>query len=286
MKTELKYRTFDQLLSEVSSDFYIYNNEGMIEPAQMIKVVQRVNYELGLRIHGTKEVLIDVSSKKVKLPDDFYVMNFAYLVGKYKLVDKAPMGRHTENIILDSGTCASCGSLDTECTCKKTYTVESGTGENIYVQVVEKRIDEIRVYDHFERLLISNVKNMSPDTSNLAGYIKNGYIYTNLESGKVFVNYQGNLEDDDGNLLVLDHPLINEYYEYAVKSRILENLYINGEDVAQKMQLIEQRLKTSRNNALSVVNTPNFEEMYKVWEMNRKAMYGKYYDMFKSMNQF
>lgn len=286
MKTELKYRTFDQLLSEVSSDFYIYNNEGMIEPAQMIKVVQRVNYELGLRIHGTKEVLIDVSSKKVKLPDDFYVMNFAYLVGKYKLVDKAPMGRHTENIILDSATCASCGSLDTECTCQKTYTVESGTGENIYVQVVEKRIDEIRVYDHFERLLISNVKNMSPDTSNLAGYIKNGYIYTNLESGKVFVNYQGNLEDDDGNLLVLDHPLINEYYEYAIKSRILENLYINGEDVAQKMQLIEQRLKTSRNNALSVVNTPNFEEMYKVWEMNRKAMYGKYYDMFKSMNQF
>jgi len=286
MKTELKYRTFDQLLSEVSSDFYIYNNEGMIEPAQLIKVVQRVNYELGLRIHGTKEILLEINNRKLKLPDDFYVMNFAYLCGQYKIVDRAPSGRHTENVILDSATCTSCGNLDENCSCQKTYTVECNTGENIFVQVVEKRIDEVRVYDHFERLLISNVKSMSPDTSDLAGYIKNGYVYTNLESGKVFINYQGNLEDDDNNLLVLDHPLINEYYEYALKSRILENLYINGEDVVQRMQLIEQRLKAARNNALSVVNTPNFEEMYKVWEMNRKAMYGKYYDMFKSMNQF
>jgi hypothetical protein len=90
------------------------------------------------------------------------------------------------------------------------------------------------------------------------------------------------MEDDNGNLLVPDHDLINEYYEYAFKARILENLYINGEDVAQRMQLIEQRLKTARNNALSVVNTPNFRELEQMWWTNRRAMYSKYYDMFKS----
>ena len=130
--------------------------------------------------------------------------------------------------------------------------------------------------------MISGVKNMSPNSSSLAGYIKNGFIYTNLENGKVFINYQGSLEDSDGNLLVLDHPIVNEYYEYAIKQRILENLFMNGEEVAQKMQLVEQRLKAARNNALSIVNTPDFSEMYKLWEMNRKAMYNKYYDMFKS----
>jgi hypothetical protein len=282
MKTELKYRTFDELLSEISSDFYMYNNEGLIEPGALIKVAQRVNYDLGLRIHGTKEILLDIQNKKIRLPDDFYVMNFAYLCGAYKVVDRAPMGRHTENVILNNATCTSCGNLDEHCICQKTYTVECQTGEKVHVQVVEKRVDEVRVYDHFERLMISNVKNMSPNDSNLAGYIKNGFIYTNLESGKVFINYQGNLEDDNGNLLVLDHPMINEYYEYAMKQRILENLYMNGEDVAQKMQLVEQRLRGARNNALSIVNTPNFSEMQKNWEMNRKAMYSKYYDMFKS----
>jgi hypothetical protein len=50
----------------------------------------------------------------------------------------------------------------------------------------------------------------------------------------------------------------------------------------QKMQLIEQRLRAARNNALTIVNTPNFSEMKKLWETNRKAQYGRYYNMFKS----
>ena len=286
MKTELKYRTFDELLNEVSADFYKFNNEGLIEPGALIKVTQRVNYELGLRIHGTKEALLDVDKKKIKLPDDFYVLNFAYLVGKYKVTSRAPMGRHTENVILDKATCGSCGNLDENCICEKTYTVETQTGEKIHVQVVEKRVDETRVYEDFQRLMISGVKNTSPNDPNLAGYIKNGFIYTNLEKGRVFINYQGNLEDDDHNLLVLDHPVINEYYEYAMKQRILENLFMNGEDVVQRLQLVEQRLRPARANALSLVNTPDFHEMYKVWEMNRKAMYNKYYDMFKSTPGF
>lgn len=90
------------------------------------------------------------------------------------------------------------------------------------------------------------------------------------------------MEDEDGNLLVPDHDLINEYYEYAFKSRILENLYMNGEDVAQRMQLVEQRLKGARNNALSVVNTPNFRELKEITNANRKAMYARYYNMFSS----
>jgi hypothetical protein len=52
------------------------------------------------------------------------------------------------------------------------------------------------------------------------------------------------------------------------------------------MQLIEQRLRGARNNALSIVNTPDFAEMKTLWETNRKAMYSKYYDMFKSTEGF
>ena len=73
-----------------------------------------------------------------------------------------------------------------------------------------------------------------------------------------------------------------EYYEYAFKARILENLFLNGEDVGQRIQLIESKLRPARNNALSLVNTPNFREMEQMWWTNRKAMYGKYYAMFES----
>jgi hypothetical protein len=114
------------------------------------------------------------------------------------------------------------------------------------------------------------------------GWIKGGFLFTTFQTGKVYLNYQGQLEDEDGTLLVPDHDLLNEYYEYALKQRIMENLYMNGEDVAQRMQLVEQRLKLARNGALSLVNTPNFRELEEVWALNRRAMYGKYYDMFKS----
>lgn len=288
MKTELQYKTFDQLLDEVYADFTTYSIEGMIEPGQLIKVAQRVNYDLGLRIHGTKEKVLDIEKKKSKLPDDFYVLNYAYLCGRHTVTEPVMSGRQTENVILKSDLCRKCGQPDPQCTCEKTYTVECNTGENIYVQVVEKRKYETRTYDSFEpvRIATSTGKNDATNDRDKVAYIKNGFVYTNIEEGKLFISYQGSLEDDEGNLLVLDHPVINEYYEYAIKQRILENLYINGEDVGQKMQLIEQRLRGARNNALSIVNTPDFAEMYKVWQTNRKAMYFKYYDMFKSTEGF
>ena len=288
MNTELQYKTFDQLLNEVYADFTTYSIEGMIEPGQLIKVAQRVNYDLGLRIHGTKEKVIEISNRKAKLPDDFYVLNYAMLCGKYTVSSPVMSGRQTENVILDSACCSKCGEPDPDCTCEKTYTVECNTGEKVFVQVVEKRAYETRTYETFDKIHIatSTGRGDALDDSGKAGYIKNGFIYTNIDEGNVFISYQGALEDDEGNLLVLDHPMINEYYEYAIKQRLLENLYINGEDVSQKMQLIEQRLRSARNNALSIVNTPDFSEMYKLWQTNRKAQYSKYYDMFKSTEGF
>jgi hypothetical protein len=284
MKTEMQYRTFDQLLNEVVTDFVIYDNEGMIEPGQLIKVAQRVNYDLGLKIHGTKEKVLDIEKRKTKLPGDFYVLNYAYLCGAYTVTTPTMSGRETENVILTAGLCKKCGQPDPTCSCEATYAVECKTGEKVFVQVVEKRKHETKTYETFEKLSIatSTGRTDALDDRAKSGYIKNGFIYTNVEEGSVFISYQGSLEDDEGNLLVLDHPVINEYYEYAMKQRILENLYMNGEDVVQKLQLIEQRLRAARNNALSIVNTPDFAEMYKLWQMNRKAQYNKYYDMFKS----
>jgi hypothetical protein len=306
--TELRYRTFDQLLNEVGTDFVMYNNEGLIEPAQMIKVAQRVNYELGLRIHGTKEVVLELNHGKAKLPDDFYVLNYAFLCGEETVTRQAIQGRQTENVILSD--CNRCGAPTGQCGCECTYAVECKTGEKVFVQVVEKRKFETRTYSSFERLGISpsSGKRDALDDRGRSAFIKNGFIYVNLGefyqdvatydnatdygvrnidvNRKVFISYEGALEDDDGNLLVLDHPLINEFYEYAIKSRLLENLFLAGEDVAQKIQLIEPRLKAARNNAISLVNMPNFSEMYAVWRMNRKAMYARYYDMFKSVSTF
>ena len=137
--------------------------------------------------------------------------------------------------------------------------------------------------------ILSNNKDIDCDCPNLywdspyTAWIKDGFLYTSFQTGKVYINYQGQLEDENCNLLVPDHEFLNEYYEYALKQRIIENLIMNDEEVnPNKLQLIEQRYRAARNNALSLVNTPNFAELRDLYQANRNAMYNKYYDMFKS----
>jgi hypothetical protein len=82
----LKYRTFDQLFEDVTVDFNTFALENMIEPQTLIKVARRLNYDLGLRINQTKEVVLEVCHGKVKLPDDFYVFNYALVCGQHEQV--------------------------------------------------------------------------------------------------------------------------------------------------------------------------------------------------------
>lgn len=287
MNTQVKYRTFEELMDEVRLDFFTQEMEGMIEPSQLIKVAQRVNYDLGLRIHTEKQKVLEIVNGRVKLPDDFYVLTMVLLCANYEVEEEVISGRQTEEVIVDADyKCTSCGCDDVTCACEKVYTV----CENKYVKVIERKNYVTKEYKEFKRLYVRPAKAVDPICSQKPDYdhwmeaeLRNGYLYIiGIDTGKVYLNYLGNMEDEDGNLLVLDHPMINEYYEYAIKQRILENLYMNGEDVVQRLQLIEQRLRPARNNALTIVNTPDFKEMYNLWKLNREAMYGKYYNMFKS----
>lgn len=145
-----------------------------------------------------------------------------------------------------------------------------------------------RVYKSLVPLRMKQSQNIDCECPNLyyntanQGWLKDNYLYTTFQTGHVYINYQGEMTDENNNLMVPDHELINDYYEYALKKRIIENLALNGEDMAQKLQLIIPEFRAARNAALSLVNTPNFKEMEKVWWTNRRAQYAKYYDMFKS----
>ena len=324
----LRYRTFDQLLDDVMIDFQKYSLENMIEPQTLIKVVKKVNYDLGLRINQTKEVILEVTHNKVKLPDDFYTFNFALICNDYVVhtgynvggtnIQEVPyteVPSTVDTCAAPTVNCSVCNSYPCNNTAACLGTVRPPDnyipGEydpnnpygntcirprvfmnckgDLYELYQVLPTGETRVYTMLLPLKMKTSQNIECDCPNLyfntpnEGWIKDGYLYTTFETGKVYLNYQGSLEDSEGNLLVPDHDMLNEYYEYALKKRILENLIMNDETVnPAKIQLIQDGYRTSRNYALSIVNTPNFEEMKKLWWTNRKAMYSKYYDMFKS----
>jgi hypothetical protein len=282
MAHNIQYRTFAQLLEDVTIDFSSYALEGMIEPQQLIKVAMRVNFDLGLRIQKQKQEILDVEKGKVKLPSDYYSLNFAYMTGTYRVETKIPAGTVIEDKILDPGSVA----LD-----EKGCPVDSSVCMNDcgdYYQLIQKSKTDVKVYETFSKIravgqgVSGSCPNSQWSTEQNVMEIRDGYIYTNFTSGKIYLNYQAQMESHEGDLIVMDHPLVNEYYEYALKQRILENMIFAGEQVSQQLNLIEVRLRAARNNALSFVNTPDYAELQKIWQMNRKAQYDKYVNMFKS----
>jgi hypothetical protein len=314
----LKYRTFDQLLEDVTIDLYTFALENMIEPQQLIKLVRKINYDLGLRINQQKEIILDVTHNKVKLPDNFYAFNYALICGDFQNnvgyvgydgfaggtnIQEVPYREFPSETYLNSceapvnqpccyngqeGICIthSLGQPYGDTAIKPRVFLNCKGEAYELIQIINP--STTRVYRNLYPLRMKTSQEIECDCPNLyyntvnEGWIKHGFLNTTFKEGKVYLNYQSTLEDDNGNLLVPDHELLNEYYEYALKERILENLLMNGEDVGQKLQYIASKLKAARNQALGLVNTPNFKELEKLWMANRKAQYGKYYDMFKS----
>lgn len=290
MGVSQKYRTFSQLMDDVSIDFSTYALEGMIEPQQLIKVAQRVNYDLGLKIHRTKQVVIDIEHGRGQLPVDFKYINYAFRCGSYKVNASMPSGTHVETFndvpyVPAPGEKSPCSTDDT---CKDVCVIKTCNDKKSYQLVQRIGPDQYRCFDHWTQLRIQDVNDavcycpsLGAQALDLAE-VRDGYLITSFKTGKVYLSYQGAMEDSAGDLLVLDHPYCNEYYEYAVKQRILENMVWQGENVSQQLNLIEGRLRGARNNALTFVNTPDFKEMRKVWTMNRRAQYHNYYNMFLS----
>jgi len=289
MSVSHKYRSFNQLYEDVTIDFANYALENMIEPQQLIKVATRVNYDLGLRIHRTKEVVLDIEHGRAKLPTDFAYLNYAYRCGDYTIVDRPPGGTHIEtfNDVPYVPAPGESGPCD-DPTCRDVCVIKTCDEKNEHQLVQRIGTSQYRTFTAFMPLRIKNVNKYVCDCPNVniqapdIAEIRDGFMFTSFTTGKVYISYQGAMEDAEGNLLVLDHPYCNEYYEYALKQRILENMIFAGENVSQQLGLIEGRLRAARNNALSFVNTPNFRELQEMWWTNRRAQYHNYYNMFKS----
>jgi len=197
------------------------------------------------------------------------------------------MGAKISTVGTGSGTCPALLDCAADGTPKVHYTtngrrIESKNPVRLHIHKTESLSPEPREnYD--ARMDVSFITGLGKKKGNYYdAYLKNGFLHVNFDEGAVFLNYQSVMEDDDGNLLLLDNPFTNEYYEYSIKQRIFENLYMAGEPVQNHLQLMTGQLRAARNNALSFVNTPDFAEMKKLHEMNRKAQYHNYYNMFKN----
>lgn len=293
----IKYRTFDELMDEVLLDLKKYDLEGLIDNQDYIKIVRKINYELGLRIHQTKEVVIEIDNHVGKLPEDLKMINMMLICAGGKIKQILPQGTNIEERILTPDykpmpqDPKPCSTEPIQCPpIQETYPCVQTTckGDDF---ILVQRINSISYeFRNFYKVTLKNRNSIiNCDCPNLhwnSDYVgqidKSGkYLETNFNTEKLYINYESEMVDEEGNLLVIDHDGINPYYEYKIKYHILENLIMNDENVSQaKLQLVMSQLREAKNFAHLIVKTPDFSELKQLHSVNRKAMWNRYYSMF------
>lgn len=278
-----KYKTFTNLMASVESDLSTHADEGFIDRSKMIKEVRKVNAELGLRINSEKEDILEVSNYKAKLPFDFQFLQLA-LACEVKFFQLPSLrGIQTEQITVDrdvpldqtiTDPCKNICSFDS---CGDVTWVSQKVGERTFKFQSLKKISLTKRSHPFCADNCLNLIFNSPDQME----IKEDDASFSFREGKVYINYLTDMVDYDGNLLVLDHPLVSDFYEYTIKRKILENLELNKEgDFARDYQLVTERWREARIQALSFINTPEYGEIQSLYKANRHRFYKRYVSHF------
>jgi hypothetical protein len=275
----VKYRTFDQFMYDVEDDLSSYADQGLIDRDKVLKVIQKCNSVLSLKINPKRNAILTLVNSKVALPSDFKLFSAAYICTGQKRYKLPEIEKEYTTTYIDSSTCDTCNST-TSCTCDQVA----------QTVCVIKRTEEavVEITGKFP-LYLTEYKNTCDDCENTVGsgsldeiyieqYKGNYYILSNLIEGDIYLEYIAEMVTKD-DILILDHPLVIEYYEYAVKERILEDIWLNGkEDVVNRYRMMEEKHRRSKIDAVRFVRTPDFREIKKIYEANRERFSTRYFD--------
>lgn len=280
---QIRYITLDQMMASVESDLSTFADEGMINRGIAVKVVRKVNEDLGLKINKERHAVVEVKYHKADLPADFQYLQLAMMTGQkqtYHTNAGEQLGNLTEEHLLPvTALCDPLAAGQQENSCGGHFYVTQRYQERI---VEHHNLKPVRLTTRTSRLCTP--ESMHHHHRGGAEYeidIEEGFITTSFEEGTLYINYLSDMTDEEGNILILDHPLLTEFYEYSVKKHLLENWMLNSNaDVAQKLMYIKNELKEARIRALNFINTIEYSQIREFYIQNRLQFAKKYYRMF------
>lgn len=270
----LRYITFDQLMASVESDFSSFTDNGMIDRGKAIKIVRKVNEDIGLKIYQEHCAMIEICDFKGELPLDFMYLQMAVActIEHAYLHGGSVYGTHTIETDVPVHKLASQGACMNEC--GGCYWVTQQYKDRV---IKYDRLTPLKLCKKAKKYCADNCINLNWDKAAYDIDIEDGKIITGFREGKIYISYLSDMVDEEGNLILIDHPLTTEFYEYSVKKHFLENFMMNNDaEVSQKLGYVKEELRQARIRALNFINTPEYCEIANVYEVNRRAFYNKY----------
>src|SRR6478609_3486639 len=263
--SNINYITFDELMASVESDFATFTANGLINRGNYIKVVRKVNHDIGLKIFQQKEVMLKFENYRADLPDDFLYLQMALGCSeKSYYTGPAIHGTHTE----EHNEPVVCTSDMKPCLmsspCGTTYwvTQKFTNGRVIKHDYLFPLSISKKSYKHCADTCVNNHWHKYSDNLQIEG----DCITASFREGLVYFNYLADMVDAEGNVLVMDHPKLTPYYEYAIKKSIMENVMIDGDDqVERKWGMMKNELREARIEALNFADTIEYDEIQEVY---------------------
>lgn len=278
MKFSLKkYTTADEIFNRVSASLKSYSDSDLILFDEYYKIIDLCNARLGLRINPTKEVFLKVENGRVDLPIDFHLLELALLVSNQMEVHNLPMQK-TEYLTSRCPTLNEQSLIEADKCCN--FKLECGKVPVLTCEYEKRQIvfKQTFIAPLTEKKYASNdCFNLNVSKGHILMEITNNQIFIDgIENGYVYLQYTSNMKEEGNIPICVDNEIILNYYEQAIKYEILQDLYINKRlEIAQALQLVERKLILAKNEAISLVSTPEFGELQQIGNFLRRQ-YRKY----------
>ena len=271
------YITSEELFNNIKEDFYSYDNANLIDEGKFYKYVTYIIGLLGIAWYKPEDEMLDIVRYSSKLPNDFYLLDAAYACDLERENNIQPKGvlltqRNFNHYSDECNTepCADC-HVPTKCVF------------NEYEQILVQRNNIVNTYSKPRLLRIGNSKTRSmcqSDCFNLGSNssdtitIQNGKLFTNFETGSVYITYSAfPLDESTGLPLVPNNERVIKCIEYYIKSKLLENMWVNGDaDVAQKIQYFDAKYKEALGDAMYETKLPTFNTMVNQVHLMKKRL--------------
>lgn len=287
MSLPWKYINLSELVASVKSDLNIFDDSGLIDEDKVIKVVAECNEKLGLRIYKSRECKILVEDYKAVIPSDLYKIENILATN---ILNSTNVGNHaiqarqlefTSEKPCDTSKIITYGKMGCTDSCNNCYWVAD---RRIAPEIEEKVIYETLIPLQLSNRVHNKCTEYSPCSNHTRDYkvdIEDEIFKFSFKTGEIYLSYLGNLISSDGQIQIPFHPKLNPYYEYAIKEKILEDLYLNSEaDVLQKLQYISLKKREAYATAWDFANTREVNEWNKIQKKLRLEYYATWYNMY------
>lgn len=286
MSLPWKFIKLSELMSSVKSDLSLYDDSGLIDDDRVIKVIAECNEKLGQRIYKSRECKLTVENYRAHIPQDlFKIENLlaTQIINIENFSTNAIQARQLEFTHVkpeDTTKIITYGKMGCVDSCNECYWVEDRRPCPTTDKLVFERLIPLE--------LSTSLYNKCTEYSPCARYdkqykidIDNDEFKLSFEEGELYLCYLGNLTSEEGEIEIPFHPKLNPYYEYAVKEKILEDMYLNSEaDILQKLQYVSLKKREAYAIAWDFANTREVNEWSKIQKKIQTEYYNRWYKIF------